>query len=896
MAAQTSAPPRRVVFLFTDIESSTHLWNLDQSGMRWSLHAHDEIVTDSVVSHNGRIINHLGDGLAAVFETTSDAAEAAVQAQARLGETDWPLPDGLRVRMGLHVGEVAAVPDDYFGPTISKAARVMSAANGGQIVCSSAAAAELERQAASYSISAEFRGVFELKGIGSERLYSIRSHMFPEDKTALRARPSDLGIRAHSWSSFIGRSVELTSLARLVRPGHLVTIIGFGGLGKSRLASEYLLRHSIEYDGSYWIDLIGIDTAADLASSLSNTIGVSPRPGMSSVQSLATYIDGAGSLLVLDGCEAAIDAVRELLAVFYELQEPPAVLATSRMALQTPTETTWRLGPLRRSEDMVQLFRDRVGARSPNMTFRSSDQYAISQLCRRLDGVPLALEIAAARVASLGLGEIEQKAVIDYTVDRSGAEPQLWSAIDWSYRQLDAGTARTFVALSVFGGSFTYSAAEAIVSDSQRTQLTSQLSRLADLSLLEVDRVGDESRLRMLGVLRDFAAVHPDPSVQKNARTRHRAYFRRLSIALGQVVSSSEEVQGWNAFRLSWSDIRLAFQSGLADGDVTSSAQIIRSLFYYSGYSLDQAVPDWALTLVDMSAFADHELFSSVAGTAAFGLFGRSELESAYDLARRGIRADATDPDGFCYLTSIIAAMNLGRLADAEELLAGWFELEDDQTTHARMWARAWRTLWHLRTGTPEAGASDAQVMTQLAAEVGSTSASAAACWILGLSFAKTDPQAALEALNQGAGLVAELSPRHLMAQLILGARTDVALQMEDTQVATKHCIEALESAMQTDWLVSAGHLLGSAALLLIRTRLPTDCELAAKLLGSMEASGQPARARARYSIDDALGRDAQPLMMVGSQLSLTEAAELALRRLRALSAEPRRSSDGDGD
>ena len=249
-----------------------------------------------------------------------------------------------------------------------------------------------------------------------------------------------------------------------------------------------------------------------------------------------------------------------------------------------------------------------------------------------------------------------------------------------------------------------------------------------------------------------------------------------------------------------------------------------------------------------------------------------------HQLALRGLEHDPDDPDGFCYISAVIAAINLGLVDEADRLLDDWFALESTQSDHARLFAYGWRALNDTWLKRGRSSRDDAAMALTLAANTGSLSAQAAANWMYGWTCAGVDNESALIALEHGLRLVAQLSPRHLIGQLIAAAKTDISVRAGNTNVAIESCVRALTAAIDHDWLISAGHLLGLAAILLVEQG---GADVAAQLLGAMEVVGHTARPRAQEAVVDALGDRADTVKALGSQLSLTAATELAIDELR---------------
>ena len=524
--------------------------------------------------------------------------------------------------------------------------------------------------------------------------------------------------------------------------------------------------------------------------------------------------------------------------------------------------------------------------RAPGRAFDSTDLQVIRKICTRLDGIPLAIELASARANVLAPAEIMSRLATYFAVDRLDEHGhQLLAAVQWSYDQLDPEARLLFDRLSAFSGGFTANAAEAVCGNDDLPDIIAPLSRLVDDGLLLVDATSGGSRLRLLGILRDFSARRLDLGGQTDLiRHRHREYHHQLITSAAERFNGEAEARVWVELGLAWSEIRTTVNGLLNDGSLDQAGDMLASLFYFAGYSINQEVADWALTFCAHPAATDSAYFTSVAGTAAFGLFGRAQLKASYELARRGLEADPTDPNGFCHLSGVIATINLGLQDESKALLDHWFDLGTAQSTHARIWAHGWMAVWQAWFKKSPDAITHGEISLGLAEELGSPSARAAANWIFATACALEHPYLALASLEDGLRLADEISPRHLIGQLILGARTDLTIRVGDLRKAIDQCLQALEDAVRYDWLISASHLLGSAAVVLVDAEQP---HIAAKLLGAMRAVGHVPRARAITAVEEALGPRSAPMQTLGAHLSLRDAADLAIEHLRSLREAP---------
>jgi class 3 adenylate cyclase len=429
------APSGTVTFLFTDIEGSTRLWQLDETAMRGAVSCHDELLRTAVEDSGGTIFSTMGDGFAAAFPSAHAALQSAQVAQERLAEQTWATPQPVRVRMGLHTGEAEERHGDYFGTAVNRAARLMAVGHGGQILCSSATAELLGGDVILVDL-----GEHRLRDLDRPlRVFQIGEGSFPPLR-AVDVAPGNLSLPA---SSFVGRDRELAEVSAAVTAGRLVTLTGVGGVGKTRLALQTAAGLVGAFpEGVFVVELAAVADPGAVPDVVAAVLGVIPQPGLSVTRSVAAALEGRRRLLIVDNCEHVLDAVAELVTEILSRSAPVKVLATSREALRVADEQVWPVPSLSMVGDeaeAVALFTVRAIAVLPRFSLNAEgDRAAVEEICRRLDGIPLAIELAASRMASMSPYEVR-----DHLDDRfrllSGARrglerhQTLRNAVQWSY-------------------------------------------------------------------------------------------------------------------------------------------------------------------------------------------------------------------------------------------------------------------------------------------------------------------------------------------------------------------------------------------------------------------------------------------------------------------------------
>ena len=463
------------------------------------LRRHDAVLRDSIERRGGVLFKHTGDGVVAAFWSPAAAVDAALSALA-----DLPLP----VRMGIHTGEAELRDGDYFGSTLNRAARVMDAGNGGQLLVSHATAALLG--------DGEFveLGVYELKGIETpERIHQVGRTAFPE----LRARRAIMGNLPRELTEFVGRRNEVDRITSLLADQQLVTLFGVGGTGKTRLAIEAASLLSEQYEDGAWLVELGrvsLDGAVPFA--MTSGVGlVAPTQGDVAAD-LVRRLAERDMLIVVDNCEHVVAAVADLVQRIVERCPRVRIVATSREPLMVAAEQVFPVGPLPEL-DAVDLFLGRARSELPGVEFDGRQQAAIASLCHRLDGLPLAIELAAARVRSFTPVDLLEalderfRLLVGNSRSRTERHQTMRATLDWSYTLCDPVEQRVFDRLSVFPASFDLTAARAVAGDDvvSSFDVVDAVSRLVDRSLVQtVGPVDGTSRYRLLETMRSYGREH----------------------------------------------------------------------------------------------------------------------------------------------------------------------------------------------------------------------------------------------------------------------------------------------------------------------------------------------------------------------------------------------------
>ncbi len=602
LASQTLA------FLFTDIEGSTRLWERYYEPMKDALERHDAILRSAVERANGQVVKSMGDGLMAVFGSAADGVSACLKAQHDLACARWGETGALRVRMALHVGEAAKRNGDYYGPTLNRTARVMSAGHGGQVLLSAAAAAVVMDELPEGSTLRDL-GEHRLKDLGRpERVFQLVHPALPVSfppLVTLSRRTSELPDQP---SAFVGRAAELKEIGKLLEEEsvRLVTLTGPGGIGKTRLALRAAGDEVDRFeDGVLFVDLSAARDSASVLAAVARTIGLGDTPDESLLAELSRQLREQRVLLVLDNFEqvtAAAPTASQLLHGCPRLK----LLVTSREALRVRGEHLFAVPPLslpsggRRQAsaeqlvryEAIQLFVERAHAVRPDFRLTDDNAAAVVEICLRLDGLPLAIELATARINLFSPEALRDRLSSRLQLLGSGAQDlparqqTLRATIEWSCQLLEPGEQRLFELLSVFSG-ISYDAVEAVASGIDRLRETGidtldGVASLADKSLIrQVDAGAHEPRLVMLETIREYAAERLDelPDFSAAARRAHAVHFADFARRQWEHLTGDQRDTALAAMAAEIENLHVAWRYWVAEGDLDQLNRLVDSLW-----------------------------------------------------------------------------------------------------------------------------------------------------------------------------------------------------------------------------------------------------------------------------------------------------------------------------
>lgn len=614
--------------------------------MRVWVAEHDALFREAIEANDGYVFATGGDGFAAAFGRAAEAVAAAGQCQAAIAGLDH-----ISVRMGIGTGEVQERGGDYFGPPVNRTARLMAAGHGGQVLIS--------------AVTAELVPGVELRNLGEHRLRDLGSPMlvwqlgdadFPPLRT-LDERPGNLPVQL---TNFIGRETEVNAIAALLGENRLVTLTGVGGVGKTRLAMQVAAEVVSEFpDGAWLCELASAGDAEGLGEVIAAVFDAPTRPGKTREESVVEFLQGKHLLLVLDNCEHLLDAAAEFAELLLRRCESIRVLATSREALAIDGEHVRGLrsiGP----EDAFQLFVDRAnGVRDFEVDDATAG--AITEICRQLDDIPLAIELAAARVVSMQPAEIaahlDERFRLLTGGRRRGVERHqtLRAAVEWSYSLLDESERVVFDRLGVFPASFTSEAAVSVAGGDELEEwdVIDALASLARKSMIATEAgSGDVTRYVLLETLRQYAREQlRSGGAIEETRHRHAAYYADLAERLGRDLVTPQEIAARHAALTELDNLRTAVGWSLdsQDADVALFAmRIVASLGVFTNTAPASGMGAWAARAAARLDGVSLELRVAVLGAAALRALQRGDLGASAHFAQLavadGIPADCPSP------------------------------------------------------------------------------------------------------------------------------------------------------------------------------------------------------------------------------------------------------------
>jgi predicted ATPase/class 3 adenylate cyclase len=593
-----------LTFLFTDIEGSTAMLQKLGDAYAEVLADHHRIIRAGLAGHDGREIDTQGDAFFAVFTSPRACVAAAIEMQRAFASHRWPAGREVRVRMGMHSGEAAQTAVGLVGLDVHRAARVAAVAHGGQVVVSAATAALL-RDSMPAGASLKDLGLHRLKDLGRpEQIFQLEADGLAAAFPALKSldNPRLLNNLPVQVSSFIGRDAELAEVRRLITTSRLVTLTGPGGAGKTRLALQVAAGMADgSGDGVWFADLAPLQDADLVAVTVAKVLGIAEDPDRPLLDTLVEAVGQRSLLVLLDNCEHVIDTCAKLADALLRNCRNIALLATSREPLGIDGERVHLVPSLDTPADdddaraiaaaeAVRLFADRAAQHGVTLGWDERTASVVGRICRQLDGIPLAIELAAARLRVMSAAELDARLDQRFALLTGGSraalprQQTLLAMVDWSWELLNAAERPVLARLSVFAGGFDLAAGEAVAAggDVPPDEVVRHLGALVDKNLVQFDdTAAGPVRYRLLETVRQYAARQlqaQHPAATREARTAHRDQYLALAEAAAPQLVARDQAEWLDRLDLELDNLRAAIAFSLNQDDPAPGIRLVTSL------------------------------------------------------------------------------------------------------------------------------------------------------------------------------------------------------------------------------------------------------------------------------------------------------------------------------
>ncbi|MFN8043261.1 MAG: LuxR family transcriptional regulator [Mycobacterium sp.] len=587
--AVSELPTGTVTLLLADVEGSTRLWETQPQVMAAALGQLNAVVSQVVAGYGGvrPLEQGEGDSFVVAFAKASDAVACALALQ----KADL---DPIKLRIGVHTGEIALRDDaNYAGPTINRTARLRDLAHGGQTVLSGATEAMVLDRLPDGTWLTDL-GTNALRDLPRPERVLQLNHPdlraeFPPLRVAAPVHRSRLPLQL---TSFVGRRDQIATIAELLGDNRIVTLTGVGGAGKTRLALRVATAVEQEFDGNvFFVDLAPITNPALVPVTVARALELTDQPGCTTLETIHRFITDRKVLVVLDNCEHLLDACSEILTDILHAGDQVTVLATSREPLGIPGELTWRVPSLSIDGEAVELFVDRAQRIRPDLVLTAEQHTTVTEICRRLDGMPLAIELAAARTRTLSITQILDSLRSSFRLLTGGArtavrrQQTLEASIDWSHSLLTEPERILLRRSAVFAGGFDLQAAEAVCAetDAERAQLIDVLGLLVDKSLVVADDSCDGMRYRLLETVRQYTMEKLVTSGEADAvRARHCDHYATTASRL-QTETGGDGFPLFPWVRAEMDNLRAAFAWSCENANFTTALTMVSTLQQFWG-------------------------------------------------------------------------------------------------------------------------------------------------------------------------------------------------------------------------------------------------------------------------------------------------------------------------
>jgi predicted ATPase len=861
--------------------------------MRAALVVHDKVLRTTIEAYDGFLFSHTGDGFVAAFASPMSAVNAAIDAQRELQ---------LPVRMGLATGEAELRDGDYFGTVLNRAARVMAAGHGGQILVAESTAGLL--------------GGVDLLDLGPRRLrdvptpvgvFQVRAPGLQTDFPALRALDTSPGNLRPAATSFIGRHAELAEVQAALREHRVVTLTGVGGVGKTRLAHEVAGGLVDEFPDGVWLfELAAVADPAAVPDAVAAVLGITQQPGKSVSESVAAALEGRVRLLVFDNCEHVRDAAADLVEAILAASATVRILATSREGLGVADEQLWLVPSLDVGAGIdssaVTLFFERAHAVAPDFSMPDEAE-AVVEICGRLDGIPLAIELAASRMASMTASDVRDR--LDHRFRLLvgsrrglGRHQTLRHAVAWSYDLLDDMEKALLDRCSVFAGGFDLESACAVAGfdDPDDYAILDLLDALVRKSLLLADRSSGHARFSMLETIRQFAEEQLAASgAATEARTAHARYFAGREADILALWDSPRQREAYNWLTVELANLRTAFRWAADQGDLDIAAAIGTYAASLGNWIENYEPIAWVEEMIEPARAVDHPRLAVLYVLASWCWnVGRIEAAVGYsDAGQLVIGSGCHDEVPFGFEGALGAAyLVIGQPGRCVEWCRA--QLARGRDTHA--YTRACLVLALTAAGRGEEARAAATGLIDAAEATRNPALLASALNVHGVAFRDADPAAARDAQRRGLVIARDSGSRYIET-LLAGALSHVEAEHGDPLAALDYVTLAIgnfHDAGNTTGVRSALAMLAAFFDRLGRHELAAT--IAGFALSPLTATALPEFNTAIAHLREVLGDPAyESLARMGETMTTAEMATYAYDQIDQARTELEQRADSTG-
>ena len=765
-------PGGTVTFLFTGVDEVTRLGGDAPTDAAASVRIHDAIVRGTIERHGGYVFGIGDDGFSAAFSSATDALSAAIEAQEQL--RDDPAIDFF-VRMVLHTGDAVERDQTYVGSDVSRATRMLSLAHGGQVLVSDATEVLLRDR-----VTMRALGEHRLRGRhGRMSVYQVVADGLPADFPVLRSVDDFPGNLPQQVASLVGREPIVAEVAELVRSSALVTLTGVGGVGKSRLALEVGAEVAAEFpDGVWMIELASVGDPASVPSALATVLGITPRGDAPLVDTIAETLGGRQLLLIMDNCEHLLAATGAVIEAILTASRSVTILATSREVLGLDGEAAVTVSPLAvdggESSDAVTLFVDRARAVRPDFGIREpASATAVIQICETLDGLPLGIELAAARMSAMSASEVRDRLADRFRLlQGSDQSPErqltLRHTVEWSYDLLTGDEQHLLRSTAVFAGGFELASVVDVLTDladldqdggggGDDVDVLRHLDSLVRKSLVVADHTAMRTRYRQFETIRQFAEDRlAETATLEVTRDRHAQHFAGAAVARWEHWDGPGWRDAVDWVELELGNLRAAHQWSSRRGDAAVATDVAAhaALMGFSGQLFETLA--WAEESLPLAADADVARLPRLYTAAGYACFvGRAE--AARDHAHRAteletdVRYDPCEP-GYASFVEALCAVYCGDLDRYVELTGAVAH----RYGRERGYALAAYVDGLQSAGRIEEALALTEESVEVARSLGNPYWISYSLWIAGMAFSKADVRRAFAAWDEGVAFVHE--------------------------------------------------------------------------------------------------------------------------------------------